>query len=178
MKGYLEIFERKFCRKKGNFGRKEIFFVSGNTGWSMTVLICFGWGLSVNINVYIMHILFYKNCLNFAPKLSGISFKSSRQISWRSESKWRLFSKSIAPNSNSSNNNSNCSNNNSNNSSNNIAAKVGRYSCARLHVWDLHFYGASGAWPLPPPFPAFWEHFYENNITKFVVKKGLWLQDT
>ena len=33
MEGYLEIFGRKFCGKKGNFGlwRRKLFFGSGNT---------------------------------------------------------------------------------------------------------------------------------------------------
>ena len=33
MEGYLEIFGRKFCGKKGNFGlwRRKLFFWSGNT---------------------------------------------------------------------------------------------------------------------------------------------------
>jgi hypothetical protein len=33
MEGYLEIFGRKFCGKKGNFGlwRRKFFFGSGNT---------------------------------------------------------------------------------------------------------------------------------------------------
>ena len=36
MEGYLEIFGRKFCGKKGNFGlwRKKLFLGSGNTGFT------------------------------------------------------------------------------------------------------------------------------------------------